>query len=153
MNRAATDVVQDLLKNLTSPDAVRRLVSDDAVYVSLNDDDPDLKKIMPWAGTSRGPEAFIENVTNMFRFWENQRFEIKEMFGEGENVAAFGSFTYKSNTLDKLVTSPFSILVKVRNSKVVFIQFLEDTFATARSFRAGGSWTIRANPDGGELHI
>lgn len=153
MNRAATDVVQDLLKNLTSPDAVRRLVSDDAVYVSLNDDDPDLKKIMPWAGTSRGPEAFIENVTNMFRFWENQRFEIKEMFGEGENVAAFGSFTYKSNTLDKLVTSPFSILVKVRNSKVVFIQFLEDTFATARSFRAGGRWTIRANPDGGELHI
>ena len=155
MKRTPIEIVQEFLKNVAviSPDALRRLVAEDAIYVSLNYENPDLKKIMPWAGTSQGPEAFINNFTNVYRFWENQKFEIKEMFGAGESVAVFGSYTYKSNTLDKVVSSPFSILAKIRDEKVIYFQFMEDTFATARSFKVGGSWTIRANPDGGEVEI
>jgi hypothetical protein len=48
---------------------------------------------------------------------------------------------------------PVSILVKVRGGKVSSLQFLEDTFATARSFKAGGSWPIRADPDGGAIDV
>ena len=42
-----------------------------------------------------------------------------------------------------MVSSPFSILVKVVDGKVTYLQFLEDSYATAASFRSGGSWTVQ----------
>jgi hypothetical protein len=41
------------LQNLVDPDVVHRLVAKDAIYVSLNTENEELKKILPWAGTSR----------------------------------------------------------------------------------------------------
>jgi uncharacterized protein len=32
--------------------------------------------------------------------------------------------------------------VKVVDGKVTYLQFLEDTYATAASFRKDGSWTV-----------
>ena len=58
----------------------------------------------------------------------------------------FGDFRYKSNSLGKVVSSPFSILVKVVDGKVAYLRFLEDTYATAASFRSGGSWTVQTEP-------
>jgi uncharacterized protein len=68
------------------------------------------------------------------------------MFGADENVAVFGDFRYKSNSLGKVVTSPFAILVKVADGKVTYVQFLEDSYATAASFRKDGSWTVQPEP-------
>jgi hypothetical protein len=42
-----------------------------------------------------------------------------------------------------VVSSPFSILVKVVDGKVTYLQFLEDSYATAASFRKDGSWTVQ----------
>jgi hypothetical protein len=64
-------------------------------------------------------------------------------YGVGENVAVFGDFRYKLNSLGKVVSSPFSILVKVVDGKVTYLQFLEDSYATAASFRKDGSWTVQ----------
>ena len=61
------------------------------------------------------------------------------MFASGENVAVFGDFRYKSRSLEKMVSSPLSILVKVVNGKVTYLQFLEDSYATAASFRKDDS--------------
>jgi NAD dependent epimerase/dehydratase family len=55
----------------------------------------------------------------------------------------FGEFRYKSNSLGKVVSSPFSILVKVVDGKVTYSQFLEDSYATAASFRKHGSWVVQ----------
>ena len=106
----------------------------------------ELNKIMPWAGTSHGPQAFLGNLGEMFTRWENQAFDVTTMFASGENVAVFGDFRYKSNSLGKVVSSPFSILVKVVEGKVTYLQFLEDTYATAASFRKDGSWTVQTQP-------
>ena len=65
------------------------------------------------------------------------------MFASDENVAVFGDFRYKSHSLGKVASSPFSILVKVVDGKVTYLQFLEDSYATAASFRSGGSWTVQ----------
>jgi hypothetical protein len=51
--RSPSEVLSEMLKNPTDIDHVRSLVTPDVTYVSLNYDNPDLKKIMPWAGTSR----------------------------------------------------------------------------------------------------
>ena len=87
------EVVRRFLENTTSPDVVRELVAPDATYISLNYENKDLKQIMPWTGTSKGSQAFIDTFTRVFLYWENQNFEVKEIFGAGENVAVFGSFT------------------------------------------------------------
>ena len=83
----------------------------------------------------------------MFTRWENQAFNLTTMFASEENVAVFGDFRYKSHSLGKVVSSPFSILVKVVNGKVTHLQFLEDSYATAASFRKNGSWTVQTEPD------
>jgi len=137
------DVVSEWLQSLLDPDVVNRLVAPDATYVSLNTDDPELQKIMPWTGTSHGPQAFLDNLGEMFTRWENQAFNVTEIFASGENVAVFGDFRYRSKSLDKIVSSPFAILVKVNDGKVTYLQFLEDTYATAASFRKSGRWTVQ----------
>ncbi len=132
---------------------MRRLVAPDATYVSLNFDNPDLRRIMPWAGTRTGPEAVLDTYTRVGRFWRSEAFEVGELFGDGGNVAVFGRFTYRSATLGKAVTSPFAILAKVSAGQVVFMQFMEDTFGTASTFRSGGVATYRSDPDGGEVEL
>ena len=68
------------------------------------------------------------------------------MLAADENVAVFGDFRYKSHSLGTVVSSSFSILVKVVDGKVTYLQFLEDTYATAASFRKDGSWTVQTEP-------
>jgi uncharacterized protein len=79
----------------------------------------------------------------MFSRWENQAFNVSEIFASGENVAVFGDFRYRSKSLDKVVSSPFSIHVRVVDGKVTYLQFLEDSDATASSFRKSGTWTVQ----------
>jgi uncharacterized protein len=146
MDRSPIEVVGHWLQNLLDPDVVNSLVAPDATYVSLNTDDAELRRIMPWAGTSHGPQAVLDNLGAMFSRWENLAFDVSTMFGSGAHVAVFGAFRYRSNSLGKEVSSPFSILVKVVDGKVTYIQFLEDSYATAASFRKGGSWTVQTDP-------
>ena len=147
MSASPIEVVGQWLQNLLDPDVVHSLVAPDATYVSLNTENTELKKILPWAGTSHGPQAFLDNLGTMFTRWENQAFNVTAMFASDENVAVFGDFRYKSHSLGKVVTSPFSILVKVVDGKVTYLQFLEDTYATAASFRVDGSWTVQTQVD------
>jgi uncharacterized protein len=143
MSDSPLEVVGKWMHNLLDPDVINSVVAPDATYVSLNTENPELTRIMPWAGTSHGPQAFLANLSEMYTRWENQAFTVTTMFASAENVAVFGDYRYKSNSLGKIVTSPFSILVKVVDGKVTYLQFLEDSYATAASFRKDGSWTVQ----------
>jgi len=153
MSADPIEVVGEWLQNLLDPDVVNRLVAPEATYVSLNTDDPELQKIMPWAGTSHGPQAFLDNLGTMFTRWENQAFNVTAMFASGENVAVFGDFRYRSHSLGKVVSSPFSIFIKVVDGQVTYLQFLEDSYATASSFRKSGSWTVQTEPDADPIEV
>jgi ketosteroid isomerase-like protein len=153
MSADPIDVVNRWLQNLLDPAVVNSVVAPDATYVSLNTDDPELQKIMPWTGTSRGPKAFLNNLGTMFTRWENQAFNVTAMFGSGENVAVFGDFRYRSYSLGKVVSSPFSIFLKVVDGKVTYLQFLEDSYATASSFRKSGSWTVQTEPGAEPIEV
>jgi uncharacterized protein len=147
------DVVSEWLQNLLDPNVVNRLVASEATYVSLNTDDPELQKIMPWAGTSHGPQAFLNNLGTMFNRWENEAFNVNEIFASGENVAVFGNFRYRSKSLGKVVSSPFSIHIKVVDGKVTYLQFLEDSYATASSFRESGTWIVQTEPGAKPIEV
>jgi uncharacterized protein len=153
MTEGSVDIVRRLLGDPTNPDVVHELVAEDSVYVSLNFEDDDLKRIMPWCGTGQGSGALLKTFTDVSRYWSIKNFEILDIFGTDNRVAAFGTFTYTSSVLGQDVTSPFAVLAKVENGKVVYTQFMEDSFATARSFRSGGTWTIKSNPDGSVIEV
>jgi uncharacterized protein len=148
-----TEVLSSILKNPTDIEHVRSLVAPDVTYVSLNYDNPDLKKIMPWCGTSRGPESIVKTFLDVSRYWEVQSFETEALFGSEVCAAMFGRFSYKSTVLSKAVTSPFAVFAKVERGLCTYLQFMEDTFATGASFRSGGSWTFQSNPNGEKVVI
>ena len=150
MPPSALEVVQDSLSHAFDPaeieDAVERLVASDATYVSLNYDDPELNRIMPWAGTKHGAGAFVENFKGVRKHWTNDSFEITDTVEQGDKVAIFGNFTLRSVTLNMAADSAFAVFAKVAGGRITYFQYMEDTFATARTFREGGTWTIRADP-------
>ena len=146
MPASPIEIVGEWLQNLLDPDVVNRVVAPDATYVSLNTENPELNAIMPWVGTSHGPQTFLDNLTTIFARWENEAFNVTTMFASDENVAVFGDFRYRSHSLGKVASSPFSILAKVVDGKVTYLQFLEDSYATASSFRMSGSWTVQTEP-------
>lgn len=143
---ASLAVVMDFLSN-TAPDKVEaaaaRLVAPDAVYVSLNFDNPELKKIEPWTGTAKGPSAYSSTFLRVAEYWTIEDFTITDKLAVGEDVAIFGKFTYRSVEMGHVFTSPFSIHAKVQEGKMIYFQFMEDTYASASSFRKSGSWIVK----------
>ena len=153
MAMAATEIVRTLLDDPTNPDVVHRLVAPGATFGSLTCHNPDRPRLRPWAAPPPGPTAVLDTYTRVNRFWHSEAFEIGELFGAGGTVAVFGRFTYRSVTLGKAITSPFAILAKVVDGQITFMQFMEDTFGTASTFRSGGVATYRSDPDGSEVTL
>ena len=54
MSTNLTAVLQELLQNTSNVKVLRQLMTPDATYVSLNFDNPELKKVMPWTGVHKG---------------------------------------------------------------------------------------------------
>jgi len=148
------ETIEFFLANTTNPDVITSIVDPKATYISLNFNNPELQKILPWTGTHHeGAKGFIDTFAGVNAFWSIQDFEVRDIFSEGEKVAVFGSFTYTSRTLDKDVTSPFSILAKVKNGKIYHFMFMEDTFATAGTFRVTPAGTFHSDPKGSEFEV
>lgn len=141
-------IVEKLLANSTNAEVVESLVAPDATLVSLSYNNPDLKKFMPWCGhhKNEGPKAILQTYTDCARVWTDEGTETQVIFGCGENVAAFGTMTLRSKTLGIAKTSPFSIWCVVKGGLIVFMQYMEDTFDTAATFRSRGSWTFKSDP-------
>lgn len=146
-------VLLRVLSNPTDLTFVKDYTTPDFTYVSLNYVNLELKQVLPWAGTSRGTEALVQTFIDVSRYWTVDDFQIQDSFENNEAAAVFGTFTYTSNTLGKTVTSPFAVLARGENGKLSYVQFMEDTFATVRSFRESGEYHIRANPDGSHQHL
>jgi hypothetical protein len=145
------EIINRILENPKDIKNVRSLTTKDVTYVSLNYSNPDLKKIMPWCGTSHGPQSIVKTFVDVGRFWKVKSFEKEAMFSDGENVAIFGRFTYESTVLSKTVISPFAVFAKVHNGRCSYMQFMEDTLATSASFRSGGKWIFHSDPQGKEV--
>ncbi len=155
MPKTNVEIVQELLAGATKPEVVDRLVADDAVYMSLTYDNPDLKKMMPYAGVHKdGKKWILQTFQTVHTIWHIEDFKIDTAFGDdGENVAIFGSFTTHAVVTDKKFNSPLAVLAKVRDGKVVFMQYMEDTFGTGATFHVSGVSTFHSDPAGGPVEV
>ena len=153
MPKANVQIVQELLAGATNPEVVNALVAPNATYVSLTYDNPDLHKIMPWAGTHKaaGPAAILKTFQDVNTFWTVEAFEPRQALGDGESVAEFGSFTLRSTKLDRVFTSPFASLATVKNGQVASMRYMEGTFGTGSTFRSGGAAKYQNDPARGEV--
>jgi len=124
-------LIQALLANPRDLANVKSVTTPDVTYVSLNEDNPELKRYLPWTGTNQGPEAIVRAFEGIERAWETKAFEVREVIEQGDKVAMFGSFTYRGRQSGQEITSPFSLLAKLRDGKIHYVQFLEDTFGTS----------------------
>jgi uncharacterized protein len=148
--KAPKDVITAFLYNTSKElvvNAAAQLVAEDAIYSSLNFSNPELKQIEPWAGTSTGREIYVYTFANVGTYWNIDDFQITDMLSEGETVAVFGQFTYTSVHAKITFTSPFSIKATVKDGLITYFQFMEDTYASAASFRVGGEWIIQQDAD------
>jgi ketosteroid isomerase-like protein len=153
MSTNLTAVLQELLQNTSNLTVLRQLMTPDATYVSLNFDNPELKKVMPWAGTHKGPRELFDVFAALQSFWKTLDFKVADTIEQGSRVALFGSFTYKSNATGKEITSPFGLLARFDGDKVAYIQFLEDSYGTAGSFKTGGATRFHSDPSGKEVEV
>jgi ketosteroid isomerase-like protein len=153
MSNNLTAVLQALLQNTTNVTVLGQLMTPDATYVSLNFDNPELKTIMPWTGTHKGRQALPDVFAAMQRFWRTLDFKVVDTIEQGSRVAFFGSFTYKSIATGKEITSPFSLLARFEGEKVAYVQFLEDSYGTAGSFKIGGATRFHSDPSGKEVEV
>jgi ketosteroid isomerase-like protein len=153
MSTTLTAVLQKFLQNTTNVEVLRQSMTPDVTYVSLNFDNPELKKVMPWTGTHKGPQALAEVFRAIQRFWKTLDFKVTDAIEQGSRVAFFGSFTYKSNVTGTEITSPFGLLARFEGDKVAYIQFLEDSYGTAGSFKTGGATRFHSDPSGTEVEV
>ena len=148
---SSSEVLAAILDKPTDIAHVQALTTADVAYVSLNHDNPELHSIMPWCGTSQGPKSIVKTFVDVDRYWEKLSFDVEALFGTGEFAAMFGRFSYRSRMLGKVVNTPFALFARVKEGRCFYLQFMEDTLATSASFRSGGSWTFRSNPNGEEI--
>ena len=131
MTTSPTQVIQTLLASPLDLAVVKSVTTPDLIYVSLNENNPELKRYLPWTGTNKGPESIVRAFEGMGRVWETKAFEIRDVMEQGDKVALFGSFTYRGRESGQEITSLFSLLAKVRDGRIYYLQFLEDTFGTS----------------------
>jgi ketosteroid isomerase-like protein len=153
MSTNLTAVLQHLLQNATNSKVIEQLMTPDATHVSLNFANPELKRVLPWTGTHEGPQALPEVFAAIQRYWTTLDFKVTDTIEQGNRVAYFGSFTYKSNATGKEITSPFSLLARFEGDKIAYVQFLEDSYGTAGSFKTGGTTRFHSDPLGKEVEV
>ena len=68
-------VLQELLQNTSNLKVLQQLMTPDVTYVSLSFDNPELKKVMPWTGTHKGPQASGRCLWGNPTLLENTRFQ------------------------------------------------------------------------------
>jgi hypothetical protein len=94
----------------------------------------------------------IEPVSPGSKLWFSDG-KVTDTIEQGNRVALFGSFTYKSNVTGKEITSPFGLLARFEGEKVAYVQFLEDSYGTAGSFKTGGKTRFHSDPSGKEVEV
>lgn len=145
-------VLQSILEDARKIGQVRTRRAPDVTYVSLNFSNPDLERVTPWAGPSKGAGAIMQTPVDVGRYRTKGAFEQITCFGAERYAAPFGSMTCFSAVLGNQVRSPSADGVEVSDGPCARAGHM-DGLATMDSFRRGGQWMIRSDPNGGQAVV
>ena len=105
----------------------------------------DLRSALPWLGTYRGLDEVRGFLAHMHSNLDVTGFGPREIVGDHERAAVFGSFRLRPRPAGRETRIAFSLLLEGRGGKIARYQFLENTFDVALAFRSGGSWAIQTD--------
>ena len=108
MTPSATQVIQTLLASPLDLAVVKSVTTPDVIYVSLNENNPELKRYLPWAGTNKGPESIVRAFEAMGRSHHSSRSSRKS---ETEEFTLSSFSRTRSGPLERSVVpdlDPFS---------------------------------------------
>ncbi len=75
MSSNLSAALEEFLQNTSNLKVLQQRMTPDATYVSLNFDNPELKKVMPWTGTHKGPHALADVFGAIQTILENIRLQ------------------------------------------------------------------------------
>jgi uncharacterized protein len=147
------DVVRAILADPKSLANVKKLTAPDVPYGSLNCDNPDLKRVMPWCGTGRGPEAIVQTFVDVGRYWAVESFDLGTVFGSGDACRDLRQIHLPLYGAPQASNHAIPVYARIEDGLCSYLQFMADTIATTASFRSGGAWLIKSNPEGQEISV
>src|SRR2546425_11743565 len=99
MTTSPAQVLQALISNPRDLTNVKSVTTPDVTYVSLSEDNPELKRYLPWTGTNRGPEPTVPAFEGIRRARETKAFEIREVMAQADNGAISATLPYRGHQL------------------------------------------------------
>src|SRR5437870_13683714 len=91
MTTSPAQVHQALLANRRDLANVKRVTTPDVTYVSLSEDNPELKRYLPWPGTNQGPEAIDRAFDGIGRACGTKAIELCEVIEGGDWLSVLAS--------------------------------------------------------------
>lgn len=107
-------------------DALREMFADHAEWVTSDE--------LPLGGHVAGGDAIMDNFSQIPDYWTDFSVEPEEFMDCGDNVVVRG--TQRASSEGGSFEAPFMHLLRFREGKVVYGEFLSDT---AKELRALGS--------------
>jgi len=105
----------------------------------------ELHTALPWLGSYRGLDQVRTFLAHMHSNLDVTGFGPREIVGDHERAAVFGSFRLRPRPAGRETRIAFSLLLEGRGGKIARYQFLENTFDVAVAFRSGGSWSFQTD--------
>lgn len=151
--RTPKDIVAEFLAAFgrRDLDAVGGFFTEDVVYTVIGDPDgdvpldPESTIAIPWLGRYHGPAGAREFIAHLQANIDVIGFGPQTVVAEGDQVAVFGTFSYRAQSTGRQFDSNYAIRMKMRGEKICEYFFHENTYAVAAAFRTGGSWTMNAD--------
>ena len=117
-------------------EAVDQYFTESPDYVLLSDDDPELRRILPWAGRQVDREGIKRAYGALLETLEVVDSRPGVMMSSGEHVSVDGVFVYRVRPTGAVVTSPWAVHATVQDGRIVRFHFYEDSYAVARGMGA-----------------
>lgn len=125
---------QEYIYNNFAPDVDYRVVQDETTLFGA-----EREAVLTHTGLYEGPDGanYFFDQTGMER--DVLSFDVHEIFGSGDSVAAFGSFRYRAPLArggsGDLGETEWATRITMKNGKVFRYTFMEDSFAVAAFYR------------------
>lgn len=90
---------------------------------------------VPWYGTYKGIDGAKAFLANLGGNVETQAFTIEQIIAEGETVVANGYLKHRIPATGRLFEGDWALLCKIKEGKIAYYQFFENSAAAEAAFR------------------
>src|SRR5258707_14161072 len=104
MTTSPAQILQTLLANPIDLANVKSVTTPDVTYASLNDNNPELKRYLPWTGTNTGTESIVRALEGIEAAWATGAFEAREVLQQGAKIAIFAPFKIRVSQCGARIT-------------------------------------------------